>query len=498
VGRQEELPSLPRSEFSAPTCACECSRVTTKLFQFCPDIIPSVVWTHKSCVCNVKVALNHRHQLDTGARFTSKDNLWKSLKKWVKRIDPVSNEAIIRHASSRKKKLLIQADESLKSKPVCVKDAAVRMFLKDDKYHTLKIGAPRCIQYRSKRYCLPLATYLHPIEEYVYTWKDLSGTSIFAKARNLRERGEDIRTKFDFFMRPAVVSLDHSKFDCHVNKQLLELEHRFYQACNDSRELKDLLKWQKCNRGKTSNGVKYKTMFTRMSGDQNTGLGNSLINYAMTVTILEKLKIKYCLYIDGDDFLVFVERRDVNLINPKHYQEYGMSTKLDNVAYEMEHIDFCQTRPVSHGESYTMVRSPIRMLERIQWGVGKFNKTYIRNYLTSIGQCCLSLGMGLPVEQYVGYQLAQLGGKRKVITNLHYSANKMPFRVGKARVVEPTLATRLSYERAWGLSISLQQTLESLKIDLETQVDPVMFPQYGTISDLSTEGYKVPFWSLRA
>jgi len=405
-------------------------------------------------------------------------------------------DTIIRHATSRKRKLLIQAKESLAFEPVTVKDAKVRMFLKDDKYHTLKIGAPRCIQYRSKRYCLPLATYLHPLEQYVYTWMDASNTPIFAKARNLSQRGLDIETKFNFFIRPAVISLDHSKFDCHVNKQLLELEHKFYNNCCRSDLLRRLLSWQKMNIGSTSNGVSYKTMFTRMSGDQNTGLGNSIINYAMTKALL--VGIKHCLYIDGDDFLIFVEREDVDRIDPKAYEQFGMSTKLDSVATEIEYVDFCQCRPVFNGVAYTMVRSPFRMLERVQWGVGKFAKPYIVNYLTSIGQCCLSLGMGLPVEQYVGYKLSQLNGRRKVITDMHYIANRMPHRVGKARLVEPALQVRLSYEKAWGLSIPLQKELESASVNLEPNIPKLVYPQYGETTSITEEGYNIPFWSLRA
>lgn len=497
VGKQPVLPSLPRSSYNAPVCACQCKRVTSKLFDFVPNIIPSVVWTHKACVCNEIVALNHRHQLFTGARYTYKGNLWEKLVKHVKIMRPCSQTTIIEHATSNKRKLLQQAADSLKIEELLMKDSRVRMFLKDDKYHTMKIGAPRCIQYRNKRYCLPLATYLHPLEKSVYEWEDASGTRIFAKSRNLIQRGTDIQSKFNFFVNPAVISLDHSKFDCHVNKQLLALEHKFYNACFRSKELSTLLNWQKLNIGSTKNGTKYRTAFTRMSGDQNTGLGNSIINYAMTRQVLDVLKIKYCLYIDGDDFLIFVERSTAHLVDPGAYAKFGMATKLDSVAYEIEHIDFCQTRPVFNGVGYTMVRNPVRMLERIQWGVGKFDMTYVKNYLTSIGLCCLSLGMGLPIEQYVGNTLASLGGKW-VATSLHHSAKQMFMRPGKAKLVEPTMQVRLSYERAWGLSPALQRNIEQLQITLDSTIPVVAFPQYGSTTAESEEGYNVPFWSLRA
>lgn len=497
VGKQNRKPSLPGTSISAPRKDCQCSRVTTKLFNFKPDVIPSVVYTHKSCVCNEVVALNHRHQIDSGLRFTSKLSLFATVKDKVKYIEPVSESVILHRATPRKRKLLEQASTSLKASPLNNKDGKVRMFLKDDKYHVMKVGAPRCIQYRSKRYCLPLACYLHPIEKYMLSWDDMSGSVVFAKGRNLIERGKDIETKFNFFVRPTVTSLDHSKFDAHVNKDLLRFEHRFYRACNNDGEFKFLLSMQELNKGTTRNGTKYRTPYTRMSGDQNTGCGNSLINYAMTKAILDKLKIKYCLYIDGDDFLVFTETEDSFKITPNLYQQFGMETKLDKRATTMEDIEFCQTKPVFNGMSYTMVRNPIRMLERLQWGVGKFNQRYVVNYLTSVGYCCLSLGMGLPVEQYVGEKLTKLGG-RIVNTNLTMVANQMFVRPGKACVIEPALITRLSYERAFGVTLQMQQDIERLDIDLNSTIQSIALPQYASIKEEYAEGHNVPFWSQQA
>lgn len=455
------------------------------------------MYTHKSCVCNEIVALNHRHQVDSGLRYTSKINLMSIVKDKVEYVHPVSDSVIIDRATPRKRKLLEQAKISLQQKPFTNKDGRVRMFLKDDKYHVMKVGAPRCIQYRSKRYCLPLACYLHPIEKKLLTWVDASGTVVFAKGRNLVERGRDIEQKFNYFKRPVVTSLDHSKFDAHVNSELLKFEHTFYKSCNSDKDFARLLKMQELNIGTTKNGTKYRTPYTRMSGDQNTGCGNSLINYAMTRAILESLSIKHCLYIDGDDFLIFTEKEDSHLIDPGLYKQFGMDTKLDGQANMMEDIEFCQTKPVFNGVSYTMVRNPVRMLERLQWGVGEFHPKHIVNYLTSIGLCCLSLGMGLPVEQYIGEKLSKLGG-RVVETNLTRVANSMFVRPGKARVICPDIATRLSYERAFGITLQMQQDIEQLDIDLTPVIQSIALPQYDTKKSESTEGYNVPFWSQRA
>jgi hypothetical protein len=397
-------------------------------------------------------------------RYTYESNLGVHLKPWVRPLERVSYDHVISHANSSKRKRLEAARESLETKPFEEFDARVKMFLKPDKDEKTKYTTPRCIQYRSKRYCLPLATFLIPIEKMAYTWTDASGSPIFAKARNLVQRGTDIHDKMSQFLDPVAISLDHSKFDSHCNVDLLKVEHQFYLDCFDQdRFLKKLLNLQLNNVGYTKNGTRYITRGTRMSGDQNTGLGNSLINYAMTKALEAKLKIKMCYYIDGDDFIIFVERKHEKLITPLWYEQFGMKTKLDSAAVQMEHIEFCQTRPVFNGIGYTMVRNPRRMIARLPWVVGTKHPRYIRNYLTSIGLCGMSLGMGLPVEQYLGNTLAQLGGKY-IATSQHYSANKMPMKPYKARVVEPSYLVRLSYADAWDIPITEQLELERLTI----------------------------------
>jgi hypothetical protein len=465
---------LPGCWNNVRDCDCLCNRKTTRLFDYKPALDLGFVWTHKSCVCNERVALNQRHQVDDGARYDSKVQLKRAFRGRIKLLQPVDQQVVIDHASGTKKKLLERARESLETNPIDENDAAVKMFLKDDKYHTPDVKTPRCIQYRNKRYCLLLAQYLIPIESMVYTWLDNSGSPIFAKSRNLVQRGRDIQTKMDYFRDPVAISLDHSKFDAHCNKDLLKMEHWFYNQCFDNDPLlRQLLNWQLVNNGATKNGTTFSTRYTRMSGDQNTGLGNSVINYAMTFALIQSKGIEACYYIDGDDFVIFVERSKVTDVDPKWYEQFGMITKLDCSTSCIEHIEFCQTRPVFDGIGYTMVRNPTRMLSRTPWVVGDKHPKYVNNFLTSLGMCMLSLGMGLPVEQFIGDKLARLGGKY-IDTPLHYSANKMFMRPKHARVIIPTTLTRLSYERAWGIPVGEQLKLEASEIVLDKALEPYL------------------------
>jgi len=223
------------------------------------------------------------------------------------------------------------------------------------------------------------------------------------------------------------------------------------------------LKMQELNCGSTKNGTKYVTPFTRMSGDQNTGSGNSLINYAMTYALEKALGIRMCYYIDGDDYIIFTERSNMCYVRPEWFEQFGMKTKVEGVSDFMEGIEFCQSRPVFNGKGYTMVRNPIRMMSRLNWYVGKIHPKHRENYLYSVGLCELSLGMGLPIGQFLGDKLAKMGGKY-VVTPSHYSANKMAYKPGKAKLIEPSLTVRTSYELAWGITVKEQLDYEQMSI----------------------------------
>lgn len=486
---------LPNCSYNVKAGDCLADkRATHKLFEYEDDILNTpIVFTHKSCSCNEEVALSQRHQVDDGSRFCSKLDLWKHLRPLVRPSSVSTVDYIISRCSGSKRKLMEAAKESLQTSDVMYKDSYIKMFLKDDKYlmylalisawleqestetNKLKtLSAPRCIQYRNKRYCLLLAQFLHNIEENTYAYTDEYNTPVFAKARNLAQRGQDLRNKWDSFRKPKALLLDHTKFDAHCGKELLKLEQRYYTMCNKDPLLAKLLRWQLLNKGFTKNGTKYVTEATRMSGDQNTGLGNSVINYAIIKAFAEKEKLKCSIYVDGDDSVVIYEDDGIQH-DAKFFEQFGMKTKSE-YATEFEKVEFCQTRPVFDGIQWHCVRNPLRILLRTPWTV---RTDWLRKrevYLASVGRCEIALGMGLPVGQYLGAKLACLS-HRHMETQLDYVAKRQYVKPNKARVIEPTMECRLSYERAWDLSIEQQLYIEKLAIRLPTvDVDVEEFP----------------------
>lgn len=476
-GRPCEQSILPGCWNKTKESECKDTRETTKLFQYSlRSLNHTVVHTHKGCVCNEKVALQQRHQVDDGARADPVEcqRLKRVLKRHITRVIPASRQGIVNHYTGTKRREMEVAAASLEQTPVEKRDSMVRMFLKADKYHG-EVSAPRCIQFRTKRYCMELARFLHPAEEAFYQQQDEYETYITAKSRNLTQRAADLRAKWESFSDPVAILADHSKFDAHCSQQLLAVEHWFHKQCVSNADgrskLAMLLSWQLDNRGNTRNGTTFRTKGTRMSGDQNTGYGNTILNYGMLKSWLLDSKVGGSIYVDGDDSVIICERLDLPKLDGTYFSRYGMKTKID-YGFTFEEVEFCQTRPVFDGHSWRMVRNPERVLARLPWIVKKLPQNCHLRYLKSVGLCEVALSLGLPVMQAIGWKLATLTSAKYMMTDGHYQASKEFIKPWNVVPLDVSIEARQSYERAWGLTIQEQLQLEAVEVEFSID-DPM-------------------------
>lgn len=430
-----------------------------------------IIYTHSDCVCNEVLALTNRHQVggnafergrDVGLRRVM-DEMVAQIRGFEDELTVASRAKIVGLYSGAKRRQFDMAMASLETKPIEHKDSTVSMFLKDDKYAEGALKAPRCIQYRSKRYCLELGRYLHPIEHATYQLRDWTGSRIIAKSRNSFDRARDLLRKAEQFDDPAFVLLDHSKWDAHCLPELLKVEHYFYQSIFPSRKLARLLKWQLDNVGYTKHGTKYRTPGTRMSGDMNTGLGNSVLNYALLEEWLVRSLVRGSVYVDGDDSVIVVERADVaRLLSgfggaPAHFAKYGMDTNNIKVADEFSQCEFCQCKPVFDGDRWRMVRDPERIKLRTMWTTRKYTAEATRSLIYSVGMCEAVSNSGMPVGQALGLAMMSYGGN--LLANFDRSFTlKLE---GPQKFSEPTPQARDSYADAWGVSVEGQLELEA-------------------------------------
>jgi len=163
-----------------------------------------------------------------------------------------------------------------------------------------------------------------------------------------------------------------------------------------------LLRWQLDNRGVSTRGIRYKTRGKRMSGDMNTALGNCLLMITMVSCIMKGMK--YDILDDGDDCLLIIEKELEPWCQENLYEaflEFGMEIKLENIAYDIENVEWCQAHPVEYAPGkYKFVRDPIKVLSNGLGGVKYLDSERARLKLamtTGMGEMVLNLG--IPVLQ---------------------------------------------------------------------------------------------------
>jgi hypothetical protein len=220
---------------------------------------------------------------------------------------------------------------------------------------------------------------------------------------NAYTQAAKLKTKWDRFITPVCVGLDASRFDQHVSVQALRFEHSVYNSIFKSPKLKWLLDMQLRNYGTASardGYFKYIKYGSRMSGDMNTSMGNKLLMCLISYEYLESLGIPYSFANNGDDCLVFTERKYIKSLSglKEYYKRYGFNVVREDPVFEFEQVEFCQTKPVCVNDTWRMVRNYKTCLSKdltcINLG---YEIDAYRAWLKDVGECGLAVAADVPV-----------------------------------------------------------------------------------------------------
>lgn len=386
--------------------------------------------------------------------------------------------------SGRKRLRYEQAQENLQSTGLRKRHARVTMFVKPDKINTVakENPDPRPIQFRAPEYCVELASYLKPLEHALYglrmTHPNLKGkTRLVGKGLNQRDRAILLEAKMKEFASPVVVSLDMSRFDLHVSRELLQVEHEVYlNRFRHDRKLARLLRWQLDNEGSSKEGVRYKTHGRRMSGDMNTALGNCILMIVMVIDMLAEGGVVGQILDDGDDCLVVLNLPDLDkfLRVAALASRYGMTVKVENVAFCMEDVEWCQSRPILTVLGWKFVRNPWKIFNTSLLGTKWLRMTEKQRlaHLRAIGDCELILNRGVPVLQ--AYACALIRNSKGVESNTSHldegDFRRMTRESAPALSVDISFEARKSFERAFGIKVETQQLMEEIFDNWEFQI----------------------------
>lgn len=358
---------------------------------------------------------------------------------------------------------------------------------------------PRMIQFRGAKFGVAISQYLHPIEQSLYLTSVASAgvpkTRNIAKGLNSVERAELLATKLKGFVRPVILSLDCSKFDKHVAKRALQVEHALYLYANPDPEFAKLLSWQLVNKVFTKLGFVYKVDGRRMSGDMNTAIGNCVLMLIMLMAyaISNSLKVWDCLD-DGDDCLLIIEEEDLDRVLGSitgSFLSFGHVLKVEKPARSLFEVTFCQSSIIEFQTGrYKFVRDWRKVVSKALCGVRHWEThAYRRRVLKAIGTCELVLNVGVPVLQAFSLAILRNCGNESV--DLKYAPDGLRARyirdkrlVGDLGPQPVQLCARQSFEEAFGLVAEDQ-------IRLEKYLDSWVF----TDEEITLWG---PEWDVRA
>lgn len=375
--------------------------------------------------------------------------------------------------SGAKRARYLQAAEKLIQFGISKKDAGISMFVKADRLNPLeKIRPdPRAIQFRDPVYCVDLARYLKPIEHSLYALKlpEVGPYRLIGKGLNQYERASLLIQKTERFGEFVVITIDASRFDKHVNLPLLRAEHRVYKICNRDPHLAELLRWQEVNQGRSKLGLKYVTRGKRMSGDMNTALGNCIIMIMMVLGAFKDSGLEFDILDDGDDCLIIGRRSDEAKLKAciATINNFGMVIKTENVAYSIEEVEWCQSRPVFTAKGWKFCRNPWKVMSYSLSGCKWKHLNYKgrQTYLRGLAECECILNKGVPVLTAFAESLLRNAGCGK--TTFDQSSGEYFRYIRELRQVKSvsewvpvTLEARLSFERAWGCPPHIQIKLE--------------------------------------
>lgn len=427
------------------------------------------VQVHRSCVCNELISLHNRHLVDRTRVDYDKGYISlcfaahrRSILECMETVQPISYVEVISRYRGAKRATYMKAFDEVRCVGYQQTWSRVSMFVKPDRYEADAIfdKAPRAIQHRRPAYNLMLARYLHPFEKEFYQIKpEFNGFKLaVAKGRNNLQRAADLSALFSDFDEPAFLLIDHSKFDsCCTVEHFKEL-HKMYLSKLPYKTLRMLLLCQLYNKGRTKGGIQYRVKGTRMSGDYNTALDNTLLNLVILRSWLAGLGVEARYYVDGDDSVVIIEKRDEHkTYDVSHFGRFGFETVIQRV-YDPSEVEFCRAKFLD-SEIPLLARNPYRALSNMSYGLKVYAGRARQRYLAGNALGEMHRSAGIPIVYPIAEAIyAKYGGKGVMLdTEGQYKLDL--YRVDS--FIPITLEAREAYAIAYGIDISTQIEIET-------------------------------------
>lgn len=513
---------------------------------------PEPVWqlqTHRACAHNEERIARNRVMMEVpGAESGSLHLVDVAAGELAKQVvaAPLDLESLIQVFPASRRKRYLQAAWLLCQRAFSLLEARISSFVKSEKLEVEeKDKDPRMIQARGQLFNLELGKFTRAIEKGLYSLKDPAwqevgiANPLLAKGSSLNQRAVQLRRMWKLLRNPVSLSFDLSRWDAHVGVEMLKIMHKFYLKVIPDPWLGKLLEQQLLNKATTANGIKYRNPGGVTSGDMTTALGNCVAVSAILLAfravlqriaegkglntygspLLSEIKqtvIRYlnmhpnlrtlfltqrwmCIYDDGDDHVLLVEKPAAQLVEmvlPKWWQAVGQDLKIEGVTEQFSQIEFCQHKPLKLANGrWVMAPNPFKVLATATLVSGN-NRLKPEKYLLTVWEARAMLHNGVPVlgplfsrwasKRWVRERLTakQLGQEAAGIAHLvAINAQK-----GKQKQIPITPEVRETYAQQWGISADEQALLEQVDLERPTPNQRVPLIKYvKTLTGLNRE-----------
>lgn len=269
-------------------------------------------------------------------------------------------------------------------------------FSKIEKMLMNKYKAPRLIQARHPIANILFGCYVRPIEKVHSKVPHFSRHYGKGDPDTVAERIYEKLGQYKF-----IYEADHSSFDAHVTVEMLKITHEFYARCypQHATKIRALFKPQLRNKCISREGMKYRTVGTRQSGDVDTSLGNSMLNFAILSNVLDLMGVRGDVICNGDDSLVGTNE-PLNLLQFEELcREHNMETVIKQPVRTLYEPEFCRCKfVINNAGKKTMMMDPKRLNDIYGMSYTAEPRNYHR-YLLEVAYCFASMSR----NTYLGY-----------------------------------------------------------------------------------------------
>lgn len=338
----------------------------------------------------------------------------------------------------------------------------VKCFMKDEFY--LEYKYPRGIYSRIDEFKVLVGPIFKLIE------KELTKLDCFVKKISIHDRIKHIKKIFEGHSKVYVT--DYTSFEGSFSKSIMEeVEfelYRFMTSNIKSARFMDHLKHLT-----QSNFCQFKNFWvkipaTRMSGEMNTSLGNTFMNMILSRFVAHKSGEEISCIFEGDDGMI-------GSVGPL---DLTIPAKLGfNLKHELKNINeasFCGM--IFDFDDCQYITDPVKFLLKLGWSKSAYANASENKLLSLLKAKCQSglyLYRACPVVSKLLKVILRKLDERKIrarfgiSTNYEkktYLENMQHFYSNREEIMgsEPTLKTRLLFEKLFGIDIQMQAYYEQM------------------------------------